>query len=144
MNKPQQKLLLGANLIAERLIFKKKGKASKNLCIATGIGITVSCEFGDSNIRQYRVIYLQEKMRRRGSIKGLFLHLTWTSSNHFENVYLPIHRSQRCLWCGLEMRIFKNKILEKVFFNHTIQSFNEYLTQAPNTACCQFFSQLRL
>lgn len=40
------------------------------------------------------------------------------------------------------MRIFKNKILEKIFFNHTIQSFNGYLTQAPNTACCQFFLSL--
>lgn len=36
------------------------------------------------------------------------------------------------------MRIFKNKILKKIFFNHTTQSFNEYLTQTPNTACCQF------
>lgn len=73
--------------------------------------------------------------------KGLWPRFTRKSSNHLENTYMYIHRSQLCLWCGLEMRIFKNKILEKIFFiNHTIQSFNEYLTQAPNTACCQFFS----
>lgn len=59
-----------------------------------------------------------------------------------KHIYMSIHRSQLCLWCGLEMRIFKNKILEKIFFNHTIQSFNGYLTQAPNTACCQFFLSL--
>lgn len=43
----------------------------------------------------------------------------------------------------LEMRIYKNQILEKICINHTIQSFSEYLIQAPNTVCFQF-SQLKL
>lgn len=48
--------------------------------------------------------------------KGIWPHFTRKSSNHLENTYMYIHRSQLCLWCGLEMRIFKNKILEKIFF----------------------------
>lgn len=34
---------------------------------------------------------------------------------------------------------YKNQILEKICINHTIQSFSEYLIQATNTVCCQFF-----
>lgn len=65
---------------------------------------------------------------------------TQKSSNYLKNIYMFIYHSQQCLWCGLEMRIYKNQILEKICINHTIQSFSEYLIQAPNTVCCQFFS----
>lgn len=65
---------------------------------------------------------------------------TQKSSNYLKNIYMFIYHSQQCLWCGLEMRIYKNQIFEKICINHTIQSFSEYLIQAPNTVCCQFFS----
>lgn len=65
---------------------------------------------------------------------------TQKSSNYLKNIYMFIYHSQQYLWYGLEMRIYKNQILEKICINHTIQSFSEYLIQAPNTVCCQFFS----
>lgn len=82
----------------------------------TGIRTTASCESVESNIRHIkRVRCLQEEMSRRGSTRdyGPILHgnpvTIW-------NTYMCICIVLHCLWCGLEMKIFKNKILEKIFF----------------------------
>lgn len=98
------------------------------------------CIWGEQHqAHPWRGICAQEEVSRKGSIRGDGTFLQ-KSSNYLKNIRMYIHGSQLCLRCGLEMRIYKNQILEKILINHRIQSFNEYLIQAPNTAGCQFFS----